>query len=203
MALVVAAVIALGAIIAANWDKIKPILDALWAKVKTVFDNVKEKIETAMEAVQAAFETVKGVVTAVWDGIVAAIKASINSVLTLINSLAAKINGVGDKINSSGLAKLLGIQLPSIAQVPLLAGGGALSSGSAIVGEAGPELLTMNNGTAQVQPLTTTTNTYNTYNQTSRQPLQVNLVLDGMTIARRLVDPLRAAEQERGPAFVR
>ena len=203
MALVVAAVILLGTIIAANWDKIKPILDALWEKVKTVFDNVKTKIETAMEAVKGAFETVKGAITTIWEGIITAIKNAINSVLRLINSLSSKVNSVGDKINNSGLAKLLGIQLPSIAQVPLLAGGGVVSNGSAIVGDAGPELLTMRNGAAQVQPLSTTTNTYNTYNQTSRQPLQINLVLDGMTVARQLVDPLRTAESERGPVFVR
>jgi phage-related minor tail protein len=203
MALVVAAVILLGTIIAANWDKIKPILDALWEKVKTVFDNVKTKIETAMEAVKGAFETVKGAITTIWEGIISAIKNAINSVLKLINNLSSKVNTVADKINGSGLAKLLGIQIPSIAQVPLLAGGGVVSSGSAIVGEAGPELVTMQNGAARVQPLATTTNTYNTINNTSRQPLQVNLVLDGMTIARKLVDPLRTAEAERGPVFVR
>lgn len=202
MALVVAAVIALGAIIAANWDKIKPILDALWAKVKTVFDNIKQKIETAMQAVRVAFETLKGAITSIWNGIISAIKNAINSVLRLVNSLSSKINTVADKVNGSGLAKLLGIQLPSIAQVPLLAQGGTLTSGSAIVGEAGPELLTMRNGAAQVQPLTTTTNTYNTINQTSRQPVQINLVADGMTLARVLYDPLKAVSNQRGPSFV-
>lgn len=203
LALVVAAVIALGAIIVTHWDQIKPILEAVWAKVKEIFDKVHDKITTVTDKIAEAFTTVKETISTVWDGIITAIKTAINSVISLINSLASKVNSVGDKINNSGLAKLLGISIPQIATVPLLAGGGMLSSGSAIVGEAGPELLTMSNGRANVQPLTTTTNTYNTYNQASRQPLQVNLVLDGMTIARKLVDPLRTAEAERGPVFVR
>jgi len=202
MALVVAAVIALGAIIATNWDKIRPILDAAWEKVKTVFDNIKTKIETAMEAVKSVFETVKGAITGVWNGIISTIKNAINSVLRLVNALSSKVNVVGDKVNNSGLAKLLGIHLPTIPQVPLLAGGGVVSSGSAVVGEAGAELLTMKNGQAHVQPLATTTNTYNTYNQTSRQPVQINLVLDGMVAAKALYDPLKAVGVQRGPAFV-
>jgi len=203
LALVVAAVIALGAIIVTHWDQIKPILEAVWAKVKEIFDKVHDKITTVTDKIAEAFTTVKETISTVWDGIITAIKTAINSVISLINSLASKVNSVGDKINNSGLAKLLGISIPQIATVPFLAGGGMLSSGSAIVGEAGPELLTMSNGRANVQPLTTTTNTYNTINQTSRQPIQVNLVLDGMTVARKLVDPLRAAEKERGPVFVR
>ena len=74
---------------------------------------------------------------------------------------------------------------------------------SALVGERGPELLTMRNGAAAVQPLSTTTNTYNTINQTSRQPVQINLVLDGMVAARALYDPLRAVSGQRGPSFVK
>ena len=43
-----------------------------------------------------------------------------------------------------------------------MAKGGVLSQGSAIVGEAGPEILTMMGGRAVVQPLTSsTTNTTN------------------------------------------
>ena len=57
--------------------------------------------------------------------------------------------------------KKFGINIPTIGKIPYLASGGVLSQGSAVVGEAGPELLTMMGTKAVVQPLTssTTTNT--------------------------------------------
>lgn len=45
----------------------------------------------------------------------------------------------------------------SSSKVPYLADGGTVYSGSAVVGEAGPELLTVGNGRAVVQPLTSNT----------------------------------------------
>ena len=200
MALVVAAVILLGTIIAANWDKIKPILEASWQKVKTVFDAIAEKIQSAMDKVKAAFEVVKGIVLGIWDGIVNGIKSKINVIIGFMNKLISKINGVAQKAN--GFLGTIGVNIPTIAQIPYLAEGGVVSAGSAVVGEAGAELLTMKNGQAHVQPLATTTNTYNTYNQTSRQPVQINLVLDGMVAAKALYDPLKAVGVQRGPAFV-
>ena len=200
MALVVAAVILLGTIIAANWDKIKPILEAAWEKVKTVFDNIKSKIETAMQAVKGVFETVKTAILGVWDGLVNGIKSKINTIIGFFNKLITKVNGLANKAN--GVLGYLGVTVPTIPQIPYLAQGGVVSSGSAVVGEAGAELLTMKNGQAHVQPLATTTNTYNTYNQTSRQPVQINLVLDGMVAAKALYDPLKAVGVQRGPAFV-
>lgn len=58
--------------------------------------------------------------------------------------------------------KSFGINIPNIPNIPYLAKGGILSSGSAVVGEAGPELLTMAGNRAVVQPLTNggTTNNY-------------------------------------------
>lgn len=200
MALVVAAVILLGTIIAANWDKIKPILEAAWQKVKTVFDAIAEKIQSAMDKVKATFEVVKGIVLGIWDGIVNGIKSKINVIIGFMNKLISKINGVAQKAN--GFLGTIGVNIPTIAQIPYLAEGGVVSAGSAVVGEAGAELLTMKNGQAHVQPLATTTNTYNTYNNTSRQPVQINLVLDGMVAAKALYDPLKAVGVQRGPAFV-
>lgn len=200
LALVVAAVIALGAIIYTHWDQIKPILQAAWEKVKTVFTAIAEKITSAMDTVKSVFENVKQTVLGIWEAIVSGIKGKINGIILLVNSLTSKINGFGDKAN--GLLSAFGISIPRIASIPLLAKGGTLTSGSAIVGEDGPELLTMKSGNAEVQPLTTTTNTYNTINNTSRQPIQINLVADGMTLARVLYDPLKDVSNQRGPSFV-
>ena len=46
-----------------------------------------------------------------------------------------------------------GLRLGRIGHIPFFANGGVLTQGSAIVGEAGPELLTMNQGKAVVTPL--------------------------------------------------
>ena len=203
MALIVAAVIALGAIVVTHWDQIKPILEQVWSKVKDIFDKVHDKITTVTDKIKEAFESVKESVTAVWEGITGAIKSAINSVIELINSLAVKVNTVGDKINESGLAKLLGIHIPTLPSIPLLAEGGSLGSGSAIVGESGPELLTMKNGRADVTPLSTTTNTYNTINNTSQRPVQINLVCDGITLAKAMYKPMQEVGKQYGPALVR
>ena len=201
LALVVAAVIALGTIIYTHWDQIKPILQAAWEKVKDVFTKISDKISAAMETVKEVFEAVKETILGIWEAVVGGVKDKINGLLFLINLLIDGINGLSGKAN--GLLGAFGLSIPSIGHSPYLAQGGILESGSAIVGEAGPELLTMQSGNAKVTPLSTTTNTYNTINQTSRQPIMVNLVMDGMTVARQLVDPMRTAERERGPVFVR
>lgn len=58
----------------------------------------------------------------------------------------------------SGLNRIPGVNIGSIGQIPMLASGGTVWSGSAIVGEAGPELLTVDGGKAVVQPLSVNTN---------------------------------------------
>lgn len=91
-------------------------------------------------------------------------------------------------------------QLQGGQNIPLMANGGVLSQGSAIVGEAGPELLTMAGGRAVVQPLT---NNYTTNYNTSSQPLQVNIQLDGQTMARALVNPLSQQQALMGGSAAR
>ena len=118
-----------------------------------------------------------------------------------MNSLITKLNGLGLKAN--GLLGTLGVSIPQIPQIPLLAQGGDMYRGSAIVGDAGPEVLTMKNGHAEVRPLSQTTNTYNTYNNTSQRPLDITLDIDAMKLARILYEPMKQVEKQYGPSFVR
>lgn len=201
MALVMAAVVALAVAIAANWDKIKPILEALWEKVKTVFDNIQEKITNAMDKVKEVFETVKEVFSTIWEAMKQIARDKVNGILGLVNGLIGKINGFVDAFNAAKIPGALGIQLGRLSTIPLLASGGVLNSGSAIVGEAGPELLTMQNGAARVQPLTSTT--INNINNTSQQPLQIELVCDGVTLAKAMYNPMQQVAAQYGPAFVK
>lgn len=198
--------VAVGALVAAiitHWDKIKPILAEVWEKIKDVATKVADVIKGAIEKVQAAFQAVKDFFVGIWETIKEAAKEKINAIIGFVNKGIEAINKFTSKINESGVGKFFGINIGQISTIPALAGGGVLQSGSALVGERGPELLTMRNGAAAVQPLSTTTNTYNTINQTSRQPVQINLVLDGMVAARALYDPLRAVSGQRGPSFVK
>ena len=78
-----------------------------------------------------------------------------------INAIIGILNGAIDGINGiiGGVNKVTGVvgipAIPDIPKIPMLAKGGTLSSGSAIVGEKGPELLTMlDSGKARVTPLT-------------------------------------------------
>lgn len=162
--------------------------------VKTIYENwdkIKQKFTDAKDYVVGIFEKIRD-----------AVKEKINAVIEFVNKGIDAINKLIAKINDSALGKFFGLNVGSIKTIPGLAGGGSLASGSALVGERGPELLTMSNGRANVQPLQQTTNTYNTINQTSRQPVKINLVLDGMTAAMALYDPLKKVSKQIGPSFV-
>ena len=89
--------------------------------------------------------------------------------------------------------------------MPGLASGGVLSRGSAYVGETGPELLTVSNGSAVVQPLTNnyTTNNYNTAPAAGGgQPVDVTLLLDSATLARVMVQPNARAVSLAGESAI-
>ena len=162
--------------------------------VKAIYEN--------WDKIKAKLAQARDFVLGIWDAIVGAAKEKINKVIDFVNKGIEAVNKLIQKLNDSALGKFFGLNVGSIKTIPGLAGGGSLASGSALVGERGPELLTMSNGRANVQPLQQTTNTYNTINQTSRQPVQVNLVLDGMTAARALYDPLKKVGKQIGPSFV-
>lgn len=67
------------------------------------------------------------------------------------------ISSLYNSLKNSPLLKTFGVDTSKF-KLPAYANGGTLSSGSALVGEAGPELLTVHNGRATVTPLTKTTN---------------------------------------------
>ncbi len=124
------------------WDSLKQILDGVIDIIRGVFTGNWKR------AWQGVVEVFRGV----FDGIKAVAKAPINAVISLINSAIRKVNWFISKANT--VAGVFGKQIGTIGQIPLLANGGILSSGSAIVGEAGPELLTVAGGKSIVQPLT-------------------------------------------------
>lgn len=138
-----AAVVAAVTLIIKNWDKIKEFFRNLvsWLKV-----NV-------LKPIKDLFDSIKDHIVNFWKKIVDTAKEKINGIIELINKAIGKINKFAEAVNSSKVGEALGIQLGTIPEIPKLARGGIVTSGSALVGEAGPELLTVNSGRAIVQPL--------------------------------------------------
>ena len=132
--------------------------DNLAPVFETTFETIATVLGAALDVLTGLFDVFAGLFTGnweqmwngvkeifggVWDAIVGICKGAIN---TLINTINSFIRGA-NKLQIDGF----GINLPTI---PLLAEGGILTSGTAIVGEAGPELVSVSGGQAMVQPLT-------------------------------------------------
>lgn len=123
----------------------------VWTGVRDIFSGI--------------FNTLTGIVKTVLNGII----SFINKVIDAVNVLIRGINKMLDMLSKMGIN--FG-RISEIGQVAFLAKGGTLESGSAIVGERGPELLSLVNGKARVTPLTesggggTQTAAAGTYNQT-------------------------------------
>lgn len=164
MLVIAGAVAALVALIIANWDKVKPILQAAW-------DFVKKMV----------------------NGLLGYINALIDGMNGLIKGLNKVHFNVPDWVPGLG-GKSFGFNIPMIPNIPLLAQGGIVTDGSAIVGEAGAELLTVSGGAAKVQPLT---NNYTTNNYQQGTPnISVNFTGSLAQLAR-VLQPEIIAETQR------
>ena len=143
------------------------VLNAFFANVKNIWDSIKMVFDGIIDFIRGVFTGdwerawtgVKEIFGGIFDGLKAVAKAPLNAIIGMVNMAISGINGV-----IGGLNKIPGVNIGEIGKIPYLAKGGILSRGSAVVGEAGPELLTMSAGRAVVQPLTNnTTNNSATY----------------------------------------
>lgn len=133
----------------ASWDNFKKILDGIIDIVRGVFTGNWQR----------AWEGVKKIFSGIFDSFVGIAKAPLNGIISLINSMIDKINSFAGVFNSISFknpfsGETIGLKIPSIPKIPMLAKGGTVLNGSAIVGEAGAELLNVSNGAATVTPLT-------------------------------------------------
>ena len=183
---ITAAIIALVALIATKGDEIQKYINKACDFIKGLLDklfnwlndhglttlaafvkSIKDFIGDVQKVLSGIIDFIRGVFTGdwqrAWKGIVDIFSGIFGGIKDLIK---APINGVIGAINKviGGFNKLRSVAGKSqVSTIPLLARGGIVSSGSAIVGDAGPELLTMMGGRAVVQPLTSsTTNNTNT-----------------------------------------
>lgn len=154
---------AIGSWFGARWTDIKTALANVVSWFSTTFQNAYQGVVNAFNGVVSFFsglwEKIKGcfvdVGTKIGSAVGDAFKSAINSCLStiegIVNKFIGMINGVIGIIN-----EIPGVSLGKIDKLslPRLAKGGTLREGSAIVAEAGPELLSMVNGKAVVTPLT-------------------------------------------------
>lgn len=139
------------------WGFMSTFLSTIWGIMKALVikhltelsDFFKPAVE-ALSAVWSNFWTGAGaVVTSIWETVKGTVKSGINWVLGQINKAIDAVNSVMAKG-----AAALGMTPIKISTIPLLAkGGDVVSAGSAMVGENGPEILSLPRG-ARVTPLT-------------------------------------------------
>ena len=143
-----------GDVVKAAWDYIcnylAPIFETAFAEVEAVLGGALDVLMGLFDVFAGLFTGnweqmwtgVKEIFGGIWDAIVGILKGAINTIINEINRIIGGVNGIG-----------IGDARISIPLIPMMADGGILTSGSAIVGEAGPEFVQVSNGAAMVQPL--------------------------------------------------
>lgn len=167
----------LQSVFAVNWATVfGPVLGEALNGFMATLQNVWNSIYTILGGIitfvtgvfsgnwQQAWEGIKQIFKGVFESLVAIAKAPLNAIIGLINGVIGGINSMINGLNSisvdvpdgvPGVGGMhLGFDIPNLGTIPYLAKGGTVVSGSAIVGEAGPELLTVGPGGTVVQPLT-------------------------------------------------
>lgn len=160
------------------------VLNGFFATIKTIWDMIYGIFNGVIDFIrgvftgdwQRAWAGIKGIFSSIMSGLASVFKKPLNGIIKMINKLIGYINSFIDKIN--GISSVIGIKIGHIGTIPMLASGGVVTQGSAIVGEAGPEMLTMQGGKAVVTPLGGNT-------QTQQAPVLITVqsVLDGRVIA--------------------
>lgn len=140
-------------------------LENIWGSIKQIFNGFMDFFAGVFTGDWSrVWEGIKNIFKGIWDGMVSIAKGPINRIIDLLNGLIGGFNWVIDKINNISFTwpdwvpgmggKRWGLSIGHIQTIPPLAKGGILYDGTALVGEAGPELLTMDGNHAIVRPLT-------------------------------------------------
>lgn len=121
----------------------------LWNTIiNPVFTAVKGAVHEVGDVFKSVFGAIGGFVTGAFHNVVGIIKGALNAVIGVLNSAIGFINNnLIDKAN-----KVPGVNFPHIPNIPYLAAGGDITRGGmAMVGERGPEVVSLPTG-ARVHP---------------------------------------------------
>lgn len=128
-----------------------PLMQRVWNSISSGAVSLKNKIVSVWNAVLAFFRGIPGKISSIgsrlWDGIKNGFRAAINWIIGRWNSISFGIPRIDTPFGSFGGGTF------RVPQIPYMATGGIIErAGMAVVGEAGPELLSLPRG-AQVTPL--------------------------------------------------
>lgn len=184
--LVIAAIVGLGVILVLAYKKIGWFRDgvkAAWSAIKNAVVNAVRYMIDKISTFLGWLKAMPGKVADVGIGLG---KAIANGVISALNHV---INGINSmlriEIDPPGPGKVT-VDAPDIPQIPPLAmGGHIISAGTVLVGEQGPELLTLPTG-ATVTPLAPQDYSFDPVDSRNSRPLEITLVnkMDGKEISR-------------------
>lgn len=160
-------------VFATDWTQIfGPVLgealNSFLATSKNIWNSIKNVLNGVIDFIRGIFtgdwtrawNGVKQIFAGIFGGLEAIAKVPINGVIGLLNMAISAVNAMINGFNGIGfdMPSWLGggswhPSIPNIPGIPYLAKGGVVSGGSAVVGEAGPEILTVSGGQAVIQPL--------------------------------------------------
>lgn len=134
------------------WDFISPLIEPVTSRYKDDWDSMVTYLVQKLGELRGQIQYFANQVGDAFGGIGNRIRAGIfnglDGIKDMLNDyVLAPMSRMANNINRMNIP---GMYIPPIA---LLANGGTLRDGTAIVGENAPEILTMRNGAAQVTPL--------------------------------------------------
>lgn len=140
-------------IVGAAASALLTVIDGAFKTIGDIWQTAADVAKTIVEAISTAFDGLKGFFTGLWDAIGGAFRGGINVVIDLINGLIRFLNGIRIEIPEIGIPgtdiKVGGgaIDPFNIPTIPRLARGTEFFKGGlALVGERGPELVSMPRG---------------------------------------------------------
>ena len=178
IAAIVAAVIALTVLIVRNIDTIKAALSQFGAWVGNIFRSIGQAIVNF------------------FSGIVNAVRSMVQALWNMLKSLFSFGASVASSFGGGGIGG---------SHIRGMAVGGTLSSGSAIVGENGPELLTMVGNKAQITPLTGSQaqSALSSVGGSGKTEISINFTGSLAQLARVLQPEIAVETNRRGPSLVK
>lgn len=173
------------------------IIAAIIVAVTALTILVVKNIDKIKAALQAFRDWVANLFRSIGQGIVNIVTGVANAVRNIINTIVGWIRSLFGLFSSASFG---GTQF----HMSGMASGGTISSGSALVGENGPELLTMVGNKAQITPLTGQ-QADNALNNVSggNTVVQVNFTGSLSQLARILQPEIAVETNRRGPTLIK
>lgn len=174
----------------------------MWSGIES---SVSGAVNRMRSAVGSAFSGLRSVAVGAWEGIKSGIHSVINSIIGLVNHFIDGFNAPARALN-----KIPGVHAPSIGHIPALATGGTImGSGMALVGEAGPELISKSGSSVKVTPLSSSEKARGIGGALGGSgggfsgTIEVPVVIDGRTIAKVVAPFMDKALRDRSASLSR